>query len=166
MTAKRQMPGITSTKYSVSSFTLQKSRKNMATHYKTRDEKATHLELGCFSPSSGEGQSHDKTELEKDMMRERQEALAVWHLCENYEKIAPPTDVARLGESPVGWGPAATGSSAEHYHSQQLVLEHPGRLYYLRNVGREAIQFLLLGPKCLSSSHGQATHRSCDLCLR
>lgn len=52
----------------LSSFTLPEIRKNMAMHYKTRDE-SNSPGTWLFSPSSGEGQSHDKTELEKDMMR-------------------------------------------------------------------------------------------------
>lgn len=50
------MPG-TSTKYSVSSFTLPEIRKDAATHCKTRYEKATHLELGCFLLPLGKGRA-------------------------------------------------------------------------------------------------------------
>lgn len=102
------MPGtlqVLNIRYHLSHF--QKSEKTWPRITK-REMKATHLELGCSLPLKGR-QSHDKTELEK--RHDEKDRKPPSHLFGIFIEITRvplhrrgPT---RLGESPMGWGPAA-----------------------------------------------------------
>ena len=155
------MPGtsqVLNIRYHVSYF--QKSEKTRPRITKQDMRKQLTWNLVVFSFLWGRAESRE------DRARKRHdERKPVWHLCENYKKV-PLLQSRRgptcLGEPSVGWGPAATNSP----RLRTITVSSWSPETILGNVGREAIEcILVLDPKCPSSSHGQATHWSSNLCL-